>query len=107
MLSGDARVKARKGSKRPIIPENDRAQILDALKIVDYVFMDPSKLSPDQTDPVYAEILARLQPDLYVTDGPDPRLFGIMDTSKFVVLSRADGGHHGSTSAIIEHIASM
>lgn len=37
LLSGDARVRARKGSRRPIIPEHERAQILDALKVVDYV----------------------------------------------------------------------
>ena len=43
LLSGDARVKARKGPSRPIISERERARILDSLKVVDYVFIDPSK----------------------------------------------------------------
>ena len=36
LLSGDNRVRARKGLNRPIIPENERAQLLSVLKIVDY-----------------------------------------------------------------------
>ncbi len=104
MLSGDARVHARKGPKRPIISEDDRAQVLDALKVVDYVFIDPG--NPGQADPVYAEILAKLQPDLYVTDGEDVRFSEIMDKSKQVILPRAESGKHASTSAIIEHIKS-
>ncbi|HVX24514.1 MAG TPA: adenylyltransferase/cytidyltransferase family protein, partial [Candidatus Saccharimonadales bacterium] len=35
LLSGDQRIKARKGDDRPIIPEVDRTEMLDALKIVD------------------------------------------------------------------------
>jgi len=105
LLSSDARVKARKGPRRPIISEDDRAHMLDALKVVDYVLIDPSKL-PDQTDPVHTEIVARLQPDFYVTDGEDPRFWTIMNKSKLAVLPRANGGKHASTSAIIEHIVS-
>ena len=105
MLSGDARVKARKGPARPVIGEQDRARILDALKTVDYVFIDPGK--PQGEDPVYADILARLQPDLYVTDGEDVRFSGIMDKSKQDVLDRVDGGQHASTTAIIEYIKGL
>lgn len=105
MLSGDARIKVRKGEKRPIIGEADRAQILDALKMVDYVFVDPGK--PEGEDPVYADILARLQPDLYVTDGEDVRFSNIMDKSKQIILDRIDGGQHASTTAIIEHIKGL
>ncbi|HSX46212.1 MAG TPA: adenylyltransferase/cytidyltransferase family protein [Candidatus Saccharimonadia bacterium] len=60
LLSGDNRVKARKGQERPIIPDNDRARILDSLRVVDYVFIDPSRLSPDEADAVHSEILKRL-----------------------------------------------
>lgn len=104
MLSGDDRIRARKGLKRPIIPEADRAQILDALKVVDYVFIDPSELPPDQIDPIHAEIVARLQPDMYVTDGDDIRFSSIMAKSKLAILPRADSGEHASTTAIIAHI---
>lgn len=86
LLSGDLRVKSRKGSKRPIINEEERAMILDSLKIVDYVFIDPSKMKPDETDPVHAEILQKLNPDFYITDGPDPRFYDLMDKSKFIIL---------------------
>lgn len=104
MLSGDARIRARKGPERPIIPENDRAVMLDALKVVDYVFIDPATSSPDETDPVHAEIAALLQPDIYATDGPDPRFWNIMEESKLVILPRSEGEGHASTSAIIDHI---
>lgn len=107
MLSGDNRIKARKGPKRPIMPENDRARILDALKVVDYVFIDPSKLDHEDVDPLHAEILKKLKPDLYVTDGPDPRFVNLLDKSKFIILDRVKGGTHASTSAIIAHIASL
>ncbi len=102
MLSSDSRVKARKGPERPIIPEDDRAQMLDALKVVDYVFIDPATSAPEETDPVHAEIAAELQPDVYATDGPDPRFWNIMNESKLVILPRTENAI--STSAIIERI---
>lgn len=105
MLSGDNRVRARKGPSRPIVPENDRAQMLDALEIVDYVFIDPAKSTPDQIDPVHAEIVELLQPDVYATDGEDPRFFDIMDKSKLVVLPRTN--EPVSTSAIIDSISNL
>lgn len=110
LLSSDARVKARKGPKRPIIPEDDRAQMLDALKVVDYVFIDPATAPPDETDPVHAEIVATLQPDVYATDGPDPRFWGTIEESKCIILPRSEGSDdnsHASTSAIIEHISKL
>jgi len=106
MLSGDNRVKARKGPKRPIIPENDRAKLLDALKVVDYVFIDPATSSPDTIDPVHAGIVATLQPDIYATDGPDPRFWNIVEASKLVIVPRSEG-EDVSTSAIIEHISGL
>jgi len=105
LLSGDARVKARKGTKRPVINEKDRARILDNLKIIDYVFIDPSVLGPDETDSIHAEILQKLQPDFYVTDGPDPRFYKLMDKSKFVILDRLNP--EPSTTSIIERILEL
>ena len=107
MLSGDDRVKARKGTQRPIIPENDRAQLLDALKVVDYVFIDPAVTTTDQTDPIHAQIVSELQPDVYATDGPDPRFWSIMDKSKLVIVPRSQGEDQISTTAIIEHIQNL
>ena len=102
LLSGDQRVKSRKGSKRPIINESERARILDSLKIVNYVFIDPSKMRPDETDPIHAEILQKLKPDFYVTDGPDPRFYNLMDKPQFIVLDRMNP--EPSTTSIIDRI---
>ena len=102
LLSGDNRVKARKGESRPIIREGDRARMLDSLRAVNYVFIDPSKLRPDEIDPVHSEILQELQPDFYVTDGPDPRFFDIMPSEKFVILDRMHA--EPSTTDIIRRI---
>lgn len=102
LLSGDARVKARKGSSRPIIPEGDRAQMLDALKTVNYVLIDPATGSPQEIDPIHAEIIKQLDPDLYATDGEDPRFFNLMDKAKLFILPRTNESI--STSAIIDHI---
>jgi cytidyltransferase-like protein len=112
MLSGDARTRARKGLKRPIIPEHDRAEMLDALKLVDYVFIDPATSPPGTVDPVHAQVVELLQPDTYATDGPDMRFWDIMDESQLVVIQqeRSDGypkvagRENASTSAIIKHI---
>jgi rfaE bifunctional protein nucleotidyltransferase chain/domain len=112
MMSGDARTRARKGPKRPIIPENDRAEMLDALRLVDYVLIDPATAPPDEIDPVHAEIVDVLQPDVYATDGPDPRFWDIMDGSKLYVITQersegypnVSGRENASTSSIIKHI---
>lgn len=104
MLSGDRRIRDRKGVKRPIIPETERGELLDALKVVDYVFIDPGVNTEDQVDPVYKSILDELQPDIYVTDGEDVRLSNILDKSKYIVLPRVEGGKYGSTTAIIEDV---
>ena len=107
MLSGDTRVQTRKGTGRPIFPQNERAKILDSLKVVDYVFIDPGNGTRDHIDLVYNDILTNLQPDIYATDGEDIRLSKIIDKSKYVILPRTAGGKYASTSAIIEHIAKL
>lgn len=110
MLSSDARVRGRKGPERPIISENDRAQMLDALKVVDYVFIDPAKFKEGQLDPVHAEILAGLEPDVYATDGEDIRFTTVkQDTTKMVVIRRDEASTtekdvNTSTTATIERI---
>lgn len=107
MLSGDNRVKARKGSKRPIIPEAERAKILDALKIIDYVFIDPSILGPKEIDPIHKTIIQNLDPDYYVTDGPDPRFIKLLDKSKFITLERDESRVQKSTTEIIKQIIKL
>lgn len=116
LLSGDDRVKARKGPERPIIPEADRAQMLDALTVVDYVLIDPAKVPLTENDPVHAQIATELQPDICAADGGhDSRFVNIIDEDKFRIidLNRSEGypaisdSETASTSAIIEHIVNL
>ena len=116
LLSGDDRVKACKGLQRPIIPEADRAQMLDALEVVDYVLIDPAKGLLTESNPVHAQIAAELQPDICAADGGhDPRFANIIDENKFRIidLKRSEGypsissAETASTSAIINHIVNL
>lgn len=116
LLSSDDRVRARKGPERPIIPEADRAQMLDALKVVDYVFIDPAKGQLTDLNPVHAQIAAELKPDICAADGGrDPRFKDVIDEDKFRIidLKRSEGYptissiETASTSAIINHIVDL
>lgn len=62
MLNSDISVKANKGDSRPINNENDRAEVLNALKCVDFVVLFEEK-SP-------AKLLEEIKPDIY-TKGAD------------------------------------
>lgn len=57
-LNSDASVKNNKGDKRPINNETDRAKILSALNVVDYVviFFEPTPL----------ELLSAIKPNVHV-----------------------------------------
>lgn len=57
-LNSDASVRSIKGEKRPIIPEVERAQLLAALKAVDYVTLF------DEDTPF--EIISALVPDILI-----------------------------------------
>lgn len=107
MLSGDERIKSRKNNSRPVIPENERAEILNALKIVDYIFIDAGNGKAD--DPTYADILTILKPDIYATDGEDIRFSAILEKHgvKFELVPRVKAGKYESTSVIINQIANF
>lgn len=57
-VNTDASVRASKGPRRPVIPERERAEIVDALRCVDRVVLF--------AEPTAAELLIALQPDLHV-----------------------------------------
>jgi rfaE bifunctional protein nucleotidyltransferase chain/domain len=57
-LNSDVSVKANKGPKRPIVPQQERARMLAALEMVDYVVLF------DEKDP--GRTVARLLPDILV-----------------------------------------
>ena len=56
-VNSDLSVRQLKGSGRPIVPENERAQIIAALACVDYVILF-DELTPEAA-------IARLQPDIH------------------------------------------
>lgn len=63
-MNSDSSVKALKGEGRPILPEEERAEVLAALASVDYVVIF------HELDP--ARIIAILEPDVLVKGGDYP-----------------------------------
>ena len=105
LLSGDDRVRVRKGLKRPIIPEQQRAQLLDGLKVVDYVVIDHANNTQGASDPIYAYMIQALKPEYYVTDGPDERFMGKVQDGVYITLDRINA--EPSTTAIIRRIIAL
>ena len=60
-LNSDSSVRALKGEKRPLVPEEERADVLAALEAVDYVTIF-NELTP-------LELIAHLKPDFLVKGG--------------------------------------
>lgn len=60
-LNSDSSIKRIKGEKRPILPQNERAYILSALEMVDFVVMF-------EEDTPY-ELIKRVRPDVLVKGG--------------------------------------
>jgi rfaE bifunctional protein nucleotidyltransferase chain/domain len=60
-LNSDASTRLLKGEKRPIVPQEERAQLLAALQCVDYVVIFEERTAE--------RLLAALQPEVYVKGG--------------------------------------
>jgi D-beta-D-heptose 7-phosphate kinase/D-beta-D-heptose 1-phosphate adenosyltransferase len=69
-LNTDRSVRAIKGDRRPIVPEKERAEVLAALEIVDYVVLF------DEPDPL--RLISALKPDILVkgADWPKDEIVG-------------------------------
>jgi len=101
-INGDKSVRILKGEGHPIMPEEERAEILSALKCVDYVVIF------HETNP--ENLIIQLKPDLHVKGGdysideiPESKLvksFG----GKTVILKEIEGK---STSKIIQKILAV
>src|SRR5262245_669109 len=98
-LNSDASVRRNKGPERPVNPEAERAEVLEALACVDAVSVF------DEDTP--ADIIRRVQPDTLVkgADWPADQIVG-RDTVEArggrVILEPVEQGH--STSAIIDKV---
>ena len=86
-LNSDSSVKKIKGANRPILPQSERAQLIAALEMVDYVtwFDDP--------DPY--EAIKELKPDVLVKGGDWPK-------DKIVGADIVEG--HGGRIAVIPYL---
>lgn len=60
-VNGDRSIRQIKGDKRPLLPENERAELLAALSIIDYVLIF------DELDP--HNILSKIVPHILVKGG--------------------------------------
>ena len=96
-LNSDKSVKSIKGQNRPINNENDRAEVLSALRSVDYVVLF------DEDSPI--DLLLQIKPDVH-TKGADytietlPEAKGIIDAGgRIEFISFVEGK---STTSIIE-----
>jgi len=105
MVSSDARVMASKGASRPMYSEMDRAAIIDGLKVVDYVFIEPGKNKRGEIDQTYANVFSSLKPDVFVTANEDWQNFTqVVGETQLIIIPRITEGRHSSTTAIISHI---
>jgi len=98
-VNSDESVRALKGETRPLIPEEERMEILAALECVDYVTLF-RELRPDH-------VILQLQPHIH-TKGGDYRAEDLPEAPviqsygcKIVIVPVTEGR---STSAIIRHI---
>lgn len=105
-INSDASTRALKGPQRPLMPEDERAALLAALRCVDYVtiFGEPT-----------AEALVRaFEPDVYVKGGDYADAAGALDEARLpeARVVRSSGGQvvllpyqaGRSTSALIARI---
>lgn len=86
-LNSDSSVRGIKGTERPILPESERAELIAALEMVDYV------TSFDEPDP-YSAIQA-LRPDVLVKGG---------DWSKNDIIGADIVEGHGGRVAVIPYL---
>jgi len=63
LLESDETIKKVKGPKRPINTQQDRAEILSALKAVDYIVL----LKPDMKNQDYDQLVIQLKPAIIAT----------------------------------------
>ncbi len=98
-INSDDSMRAIKGDKRPLVPEDERAEMLSALECVDYVTIFP------ELDPI--QFLNEIRPDIHVKGG-DYRLDQIVEREAVESLGgelRLIPGAPGkSTSSLIELI---
>ncbi len=94
-INSDASVRGYKGPGRPVVPQDERAEIVAALRCVDYATIFD--------EPTATHIVDALQPDLYVKGGdyspganPLPEAEAVLSYGGQVHIVPFVGGHSAS-----------
>lgn len=101
-LNSNSSVRAIKGDKRPIVPEQERAEIMAALECIDFVTIF-SELTP-------LELIKFLQPDVLIKGGdwPEEKIVGRDEVKKWggrvAIIPEIQGK---STTNIVEKIRNL
>jgi len=104
MVKSDRRIKTHKHPDRPIIPEADRARMVDAVKGVDYVFVGPYDPNTAHiVDTTYEQVFAELRPDVFYSTNEDWKKLETLGV-KVVMAPRFNDGAFASTTDIIRRI---
>ena len=86
-LNSDQSVKQYKSDKRPIVPQKERAEVIDSLKAVDYVVIF------DET--TADKLISKVKPDIYVKGG---------DYTKEQLLETATVEKNGGEVIILSYV---
>lgn len=109
MVKSDTRVRIGKGEQRPVLPEEDRALMVDAVKGVDFTFIAPHiDFTPDGIDPMYKTVLDALKPDVFYSTNPFwKQLESYGYKTKVIIGNRDLNQPKRSSTEIIEHLKKL
>ncbi|OGH39195.1 MAG: hypothetical protein A3B44_02695 [Candidatus Levybacteria bacterium RIFCSPLOWO2_01_FULL_38_21] len=80
LVEGDESVKKLKGKNRPINNQNERAKVLAALEVIDYVVLLPQM----KTDKDYDKLITQINPDFIAATQDDPNILHKKRQTKLV-----------------------
>ncbi|MDI6743307.1 MAG: D-glycero-beta-D-manno-heptose 1-phosphate adenylyltransferase, partial [Smithella sp.] len=101
-LNSDSSVRSIKGEKRPVVGEQERAEIMAALEFIDFVTIFP--------EPTPLELINLLQPDVLLKGGdwPEEKVVGREEIrtwgGRVAIIPEIEGK---STTNIVEKIKSL
>jgi rfaE bifunctional protein nucleotidyltransferase chain/domain len=101
-LNSDSSVRSIKGEKRPLVTENERAEVLEALEFIDFITIF------DESTPL--ELIKYLKPDILIKGGdwPEGKVVGreeVMKRGGRVVIIPEVAGK--STTNVVEKIKNI
>lgn len=100
LLQSDEFTRMKKGETRPINTQSQRAQVIDGIKGVDYVFQDKSNSREE-----YIEFLEYLRPDIIAVTSVDPKKTAAYSRTYWQLKEFPDKDKPGfSTTEIINRV---